>query len=317
MPGADYVAAADAVLALLTDLDDDQRTRLSMDLGADPLTAPLSRRSAPSVADVVATAAKVTGYDGGVRAITVDGPAFHNLGASASWELAGAIAAAVAYLRAARRRRHGRAGCVAADQLPLRRRRRPVHDDREAACGAPTLGPGGRGGGGAGRRCGHRARRHVAADDGAARSVGEHAAHHAGGVLPRASAVPTPCWCTRSTWRSPAASPAPHRVSRGASPATPNCCCSRSPTSAGCSTPPADRGSSRTSPSSWPSRRGSTFRTSKPAAGSSRPATTSQARDRRGGRDAGPTTSRTGAPRSPASTSIRISRNRLCRTVIR
>ncbi len=97
--GADYVAAADAVLALLTDLDDDQRTRLSVDLGADPLTAPLSRRSAPSIADVVATAGKVTGYDGGVRAITVDGPAFHNLGASASWELAGAIAAAVTYLR--------------------------------------------------------------------------------------------------------------------------------------------------------------------------------------------------------------------------
>ena len=97
--GADYVAAADAVLALLTDLDDDQRTRLSVDLGADPLTAPMCRRSAPSIADVVATAAKVTGYDGGVRAITVDGPAFHNLGASASWELAGAIAAAVAYLR--------------------------------------------------------------------------------------------------------------------------------------------------------------------------------------------------------------------------
>jgi methylmalonyl-CoA mutase len=35
-----------------------------------------------------------------VRAITVDGPAFHDLGASASWELAGAIAAAVEYLRA-------------------------------------------------------------------------------------------------------------------------------------------------------------------------------------------------------------------------
>ena len=54
--GADYVAAADAVLALLTDLDDDQRSRLSVDLGADPLTAPLSGRSAPSIADVVATA---------------------------------------------------------------------------------------------------------------------------------------------------------------------------------------------------------------------------------------------------------------------
>ncbi len=97
--GADYVAAADAVLGLLTDLDDDQRSRLSLDLGADPLTAPLSGRAAPAVADVVATAAKVTGFDGGVRAITVDGPAFHNLGASASWELAGAVAAGVGYLR--------------------------------------------------------------------------------------------------------------------------------------------------------------------------------------------------------------------------
>jgi methylmalonyl-CoA mutase len=97
--GADYAAASDAVLALLTDLDDDQRSRLSVDLGADPLTAPLSARPAPGVADVVAVAAKVTGYDGGVRAITVDGPAFHNLGASAAWELAGSVAAAVAYLR--------------------------------------------------------------------------------------------------------------------------------------------------------------------------------------------------------------------------
>ena len=48
---------------------------------------------------MVATAAKVAGFDGGVRAITVDGPAFHNHGASASWELAGSVAAGVAYLR--------------------------------------------------------------------------------------------------------------------------------------------------------------------------------------------------------------------------
>ena len=102
-----------------TDFDDDQRSRLSLDLGADPLTAPLSRRSAPSVADVVATAAKVTGYDGGVRAITVDGPAFHDLGASASWELAGAIAAAVAYLRLLGEGGLQHGGCAAADQLPL------------------------------------------------------------------------------------------------------------------------------------------------------------------------------------------------------
>jgi methylmalonyl-CoA mutase len=97
--GADYAAASQAVLALLTDLDDDQRSRLSVDLGADPLTAPLGGRPAAQVADVVAVAAKVTGYGGGVRAITVDGPVFHDLGASASWELAGSIAAAVGYLR--------------------------------------------------------------------------------------------------------------------------------------------------------------------------------------------------------------------------
>jgi methylmalonyl-CoA mutase len=97
--GDDYAAASDALLALLTGLDNDQRSRLSVDLGADPLTAPLSGRPAPSVADVVAVAGKVTAYDGGVRAITVDGPAFHNLGASASWELAAVTAAAVSYLR--------------------------------------------------------------------------------------------------------------------------------------------------------------------------------------------------------------------------
>jgi len=110
--GADYVAASDAVLALLTDLDDDQRSRLSVDLGADPLTAPLSARSASTVADVVAVAARVTGYNGGVRAITVDGPAFHDLGANASWELAGSIAAAVAYLRVL-----GEGGITAGDAL--------------------------------------------------------------------------------------------------------------------------------------------------------------------------------------------------------
>ncbi|HUO40076.1 MAG TPA: methylmalonyl-CoA mutase small subunit [Mycobacterium sp.] len=97
--GSGYVAAADAVLALLADFADEKRAMLSIDLGADPLTASLSGRAAPDVDDVVAMAARVSDYHGAVRAITVDGPAFHNLGASASWELAGAIAAGVAYLR--------------------------------------------------------------------------------------------------------------------------------------------------------------------------------------------------------------------------
>jgi methylmalonyl-CoA mutase len=97
--GEDYAVAADTVLALVADTETEKRKHLSIDLGADPLTAALSGRPAPDLDDVVATASKVSSYDGGVRAITVDGPAFHNLGASASWELAGAVAAAVAYLR--------------------------------------------------------------------------------------------------------------------------------------------------------------------------------------------------------------------------
>ncbi len=97
--GADYAAAADALLDRLTKLDGDQRSRLSVDLGADPLTAPLSLRPAPDIDQVIGTAAKVAEFDGRVRTVTVDGPAFHNLGASASWELAGSVAAAVAYLR--------------------------------------------------------------------------------------------------------------------------------------------------------------------------------------------------------------------------
>lgn len=96
---ADFLATVDAVLPLLADFDEDQRSRLSIDLGADPLTAPLSGRPAPDDADLVAAASKLTGYAGKVRAITVDGPAFHNQGASAAWELAASVAAGVAYLR--------------------------------------------------------------------------------------------------------------------------------------------------------------------------------------------------------------------------
>ncbi|GAS92186.1 methylmalonyl-CoA mutase small subunit [Mycolicibacterium brisbanense] len=97
--GADYRETAEKVLALLADFDDDQRARLSVDLGADPLTAGFSGRDAAGEADVIAAATQLTGYAGRVRAITVDGPAFHNVGASAALELAGSIAAGVAYLR--------------------------------------------------------------------------------------------------------------------------------------------------------------------------------------------------------------------------
>lgn len=97
--GTDYTAAADQLLTLLQAFDDEQRARLSVDLGADPLIAALTGAGSASEQDVQTVAAKAVAYAGGVRAVTVDASALHDQGASASLELAGAIAAAVAYLR--------------------------------------------------------------------------------------------------------------------------------------------------------------------------------------------------------------------------
>jgi methylmalonyl-CoA mutase len=97
--GADFAAAADAMLPLAAGVDEDKFSMLSIDLGADPLTAALSGRAAPGLDEVVEVASQAGTYRGGVRAITVDGPAFHNLGANASWELAASVAAGVEYLR--------------------------------------------------------------------------------------------------------------------------------------------------------------------------------------------------------------------------
>lgn len=96
--GAQFAAAAEAVLTLIAGADDAQRATMSIDLGADPLTAALSGAPAPTLDEVTHVAANVAG-GAGVRAITVDGPAFHNRGANAAWELAGALGAAVEYVR--------------------------------------------------------------------------------------------------------------------------------------------------------------------------------------------------------------------------
>lgn len=96
--GADFVSAAEAVLAVVAGADEGRRAEMSIDLGADPLTEPLSGLGAPAVEDVVRIATELAGKPG-VRAITVDGAAFHNRGANAAWELAGAIGAAVEYVR--------------------------------------------------------------------------------------------------------------------------------------------------------------------------------------------------------------------------
>src|ERR1700685_2298974 len=149
--GADYQAAGDALLELVSLVEPDQRALLSIDLGADPLTAALSERPTPELREVVSMATRLAA-DRGVRAITVDGTAFHNLGANATWELAGSIAGAGAYLR--------------------------VLTASRPSGGRSTVGAG-RGGG---RRpngwSGRGARGDLAADDDPARPVGEHAALH-------------------------------------------------------------------------------------------------------------------------------------------
>lgn len=96
--GAEFRSAAEAILALVGGADEATRAAMSIDLGADPLTADLADRSAPDLDDVLAVAGGLAGRPG-VRTITLDGPAFHNRGANAGWELAGVIAAATDYLR--------------------------------------------------------------------------------------------------------------------------------------------------------------------------------------------------------------------------
>jgi len=96
--GAHFPAAAQTVLALVAGADDARRAAMSIDLGADPLTAALSGSGTSTVEEVLAVASAVADKRG-VRTITIDGPAFHNRGAGADWELAGVICAAIDYLR--------------------------------------------------------------------------------------------------------------------------------------------------------------------------------------------------------------------------
>lgn len=98
--GADTAAAADALYALLdarTDVADHAAVRIA--LGAAPLTSAFSGRDDVSVADAIALAAAASERAESVRALTVDGTAFHNAGASDAEELGAAIAAGLEYLR--------------------------------------------------------------------------------------------------------------------------------------------------------------------------------------------------------------------------
>lgn len=96
--GPDFRSAADALLALVGGADAAVGAKLSIDLGADPLTAQLSGRPAADLDDVLAVARTVSARPG-IRTVTVDGPAFADRGANAGWEIAATFAAGAEYLR--------------------------------------------------------------------------------------------------------------------------------------------------------------------------------------------------------------------------
>jgi methylmalonyl-CoA mutase len=122
--GTQFRAAADCLLALVAGADDAVRAQMSIDLGADPLTAQFSGRPAAAAADVLELASALAGRPG-VRLITVDGPAFHNRGANAAWELAGVVGAATDYLRLL-----ADAGIEVGEALPLISFRLVADDDQ-------------------------------------------------------------------------------------------------------------------------------------------------------------------------------------------
>ncbi|MFD6676360.1 methylmalonyl-CoA mutase small subunit [Rhodococcus zopfii] len=98
--GADTAAAADALYALLDSRPDvADRAAVRIALGAAPLTSAFSGRADVSVADAIALAGAASDRAETVRALTVDGTAFHNAGASDAEELGAAIAAGLEYLR--------------------------------------------------------------------------------------------------------------------------------------------------------------------------------------------------------------------------
>lgn len=97
--GEHFAIAADALLALIAEAESADPLSVSVDLGADPLSASLSERSGPGI-EAVCRVARRAAERSGVRTVTVDGSALHNRGANATWELAGVLAAGVDYLRA-------------------------------------------------------------------------------------------------------------------------------------------------------------------------------------------------------------------------
>ncbi|MDJ0394941.1 methylmalonyl-CoA mutase small subunit [Rhodococcus sp. G-MC3] len=97
--GGDTVAAAAAILSLLDTAKVTDRTTVEVRLGGAPLTSQFSGQASATLSEVVALAEQAAARPEMVRAITVDGTAFHNAGAGDAQEVGAAVAAGLEYLR--------------------------------------------------------------------------------------------------------------------------------------------------------------------------------------------------------------------------
>ncbi|KAA0023599.1 methylmalonyl-CoA mutase small subunit [Antrihabitans cavernicola] len=102
--GSDAIDAAHAVFALLDERAQagdgvTDRAKITVSLGAAPLTSAFSNAPDITLPDAVALAIDAAGRTETVRAITVDGTAFHNAGASDAQEVGAAVAAGLEYVR--------------------------------------------------------------------------------------------------------------------------------------------------------------------------------------------------------------------------
>ena len=92
-------AAAAALFAVLDAADIDDRAAVDIRLGVDTLTARVGETRSIEMADALDLIRACVARDESVRAITVDGTVFHNLGSADAQELGASIAAGLEYLR--------------------------------------------------------------------------------------------------------------------------------------------------------------------------------------------------------------------------
>ncbi|WP_280404665.1 methylmalonyl-CoA mutase family protein [Nocardia brasiliensis] len=92
--------AAAQVFAALDAYDATARPDIRVSLGAAPLTSRFAERGDLGLTETITLAETAAARAETVRAITVDGTAFHDAGASDAQELGAAVAAGLAYLRA-------------------------------------------------------------------------------------------------------------------------------------------------------------------------------------------------------------------------